>query len=96
MIDSRQKEKILRRARLANRCDGFLDCIGPIGDAKLMRFIHKTKRYFGLTGVFFGELRPERVEVSVGNRAIALANDAAIPSAVVVDADYAEFRDGQT
>lgn len=70
---------------ISDRCDGRLDSLRPCGDSKIMWFVHDAEDDIRIVRVFGSEGRPQRRELII--RGTALADDAAIPTGVVMDVE---------
>lgn len=52
-----------------------------------MRFVHETENNLRLAGVLGGDLAPKTSEIGVADSAVALTNNVAVPTSVIVDID---------
>ena len=88
VVGAGQEDHLCLGAVVADGVDDLLDGGGPGRHVEVVRLVHDAEDDVGLRCVFLGELGPEVGELVVGRS--ALADDAAVPSGVVVHVDDAE------
>ena len=88
VVCAREEDHLGRGAVATNRMDDLLERGSPFGHVKFVRLVHQAEDDVALRGVFLSELAPEVGELVV--RDSALADDAAVPTGVIVHVEDAE------
>ena len=86
-VGAGKQDDLRRSAGVSDTGDDFLAGTGPDVDVQVMRLVHEAKDDLVIVGVLLGQANPEIDEVLVGRT--ALADDATVPAAKVVDVNHA-------
>lgn len=80
-----EEDQVVLAGGGADCLDDFLDGLAPETHVEVVGLVHDTEDDIGVGGVLGCECGPDGDEVLVSHGTVALTNDLAVPSCIVVD-----------